>query len=178
MKRHLRLAAALAVGLAVAAPVAGQVKKENVRGIVSFARLETTVACGGATSAAELPEIKKMGFASVINLRQASENGADVPAGEAAAKAAGLNYIHIPFNAGSPDPAVADRFISAITTPADQPAYIHCAGGVRAAAMWMIRRLVVDKWDVDRASEEATALGLTSPALKKFAIDYAQKRSQ
>jgi uncharacterized protein (TIGR01244 family) len=178
MKRHLRLAAALAVGLAVAAPVAGQVKKENVRGIVSFARLETTVACGGATSAAALPEIKKMGFASVINLRQASENGADVPAGEAAAKAAGLNYIHIPFNAGSPDPAVADRFISAITTPADQPAYIHCAGGVRAAAMWMIRRLVVDKWDVDRASEEATALGLTSPALKKFAIDYAQKRSQ
>jgi uncharacterized protein (TIGR01244 family) len=158
--------------------VAGQVKKENVRGIVSFARLETTVACGGATSAAALPEIKKMGFASVINLRQASENGADVPAGEAAAKAAGLNYIHIPFNAGSPDPAVADRFISAITTPADQPAYIHCAGGVRAAAMWMIRRLVVDKWDVDRASEEATALGLTSPALKKFAIDYAQKRSQ
>ena len=38
----------------------------------------------------------------------------------------------------------------------------------------MIKRLVVDKWDSDRAFEEATALGLTSPALKKFAIDYAQ----
>lgn len=97
---------------------------------------------------------------------------------EAAAKAAGLNYIHIPFNAGSPDPAVADRFITAITTPASQPAYIHCAGGNRAAAMWMIKRLVVDKWDAARASEEATALGMTSPVLKQFAIDYAQRRSQ
>jgi hypothetical protein len=40
--------------------------------------------------------------------------------------------------------------------------------------MWMIKRLAVDHWAVDRASEEATALGLTSPALKQFATDYAQ----
>ena len=38
----------------------------------------------------------------------------------------------------------------------------------------MIKRLVVDHWDVDRASKEATALGMTSAALKQFAIDYAQ----
>ena len=42
----------------------------------------------------------------------------------------------------------------------------------------MIKRLVVDKWDTSRASEEATALGMTSPVLKQFAIDYAQRRSQ
>lgn len=178
MKRFLPIAVLLAAALSTATPATGQVQKEAVPGIVNFARLETTVACGGATSASALPEIKKMGFASVINLRQGSENGADIPAGEAAAKAAGLNYIHIPFNAGSPDPAVADRFITAITTPANQPAYIHCAGGNRAAAMWMIKRLVVDKWDATRASEEATALGMTSPVLKQFAIDYAQRRSQ
>ena len=39
--------------------------------------------------------------------------------------------------------------------------------------MWMVKRLVVDKWDVDRAAAEATALGMTSPVLKQFAIDYA-----
>ena len=38
----------------------------------------------------------------------------------------------------------------------------------------MIKRLVVDHWDVDRASEEAAALGLTNQALKQFALDYAQ----
>jgi hypothetical protein len=40
--------------------------------------------------------------------------------------------------------------------------------------MWFIKRLVVDHWDVDRAAKEATALGMTSPTLKQFAIDYAQ----
>ena len=41
--------------------------------------------------------------------------------------------------------------------------------------MWLIKRLVVDKWDANRAAEEATALGMTSPVLKQFAIDYAAR---
>ena len=40
----------------------------------------------------------------------------------------------------------------------------------------MIKRLVVDKWDTDRAAAEAAALGLTNPALKTFALEQAQKR--
>jgi hypothetical protein len=32
----------------------------------------------------------------------------------------------------------------------------------------------VDKWDVDRASAEAEALGLTNPGLKQWAIQYAR----
>jgi protein tyrosine phosphatase (PTP) superfamily phosphohydrolase (DUF442 family) len=73
-----------------------------------------------------------------------------------------------------PDPAVADKFLKIVTDPANTPAFIHCASGNRAAALWMIKRVLVDKWDNDRAVEEATALGLTSPALKTFALDYIQ----
>jgi hypothetical protein len=40
--------------------------------------------------------------------------------------------------------------------------------------MWLIKRLAVDHWDVDRATKEATALGMTSAPLRQFAIDYAQ----
>ncbi len=61
-----------------------------------------------------------------------------------------------------------------ITEPGTQPAFIHCASGNRAAAMWMIKRVLVDKWDNDRALDEATQLGLTSPVLKTFALDYIQ----
>jgi uncharacterized protein (TIGR01244 family) len=153
---------------------AQQVTKDSVPGVTNFARVETTVACAGATKVEALPEIKKMGFASVINLRQAEEAGADVEAEAAAAKAAGLRYYHVPFNGTSPQPAAADKFLDAITAKGTEPAFIHCAGGNRAAAMWMIKRLAVDHWTVDRATTEATALGLTSPALKQFAIDYAQ----
>jgi protein tyrosine phosphatase (PTP) superfamily phosphohydrolase (DUF442 family) len=151
-----------------------QVTKESVPGVTNFARLQTTVACGGATLPSAVPEIKKYGFVSIINVRQPSEAGANIEGEAEAAKQAGIKFFNIPLNGQAPDPATADKFIETITTPGNEPAYIHCAAGNRAAAMWMIKRLVVDKWDTDRAFEEATALGLTSPALKKFAIDYAE----
>ena len=157
------------------APVvmAQQVTKPDVPGVMNFARLETTVACAGAIKVSALPELKKMGFASVINLREASEPGAEVEAEAAAAKSAGIKYFHVPFSGQSPAPAAADQFLSAITTPGNEPAFIHCAGGNRAAAMWLVKRLAVDHWDIERASAEATALGLKSEALKQFAITYA-----
>ena len=151
--------------------VAQEVKKETVAGIRNLARLETTVACAGAITAEAIPEIKKMGFASIVNLRLATEAGADVEKQEAAAKAVGLNYFHVPF-AGKPDPAAAEAFLNAITTKGAEPAFIHCGGGNRAATMWLVKRIAVDHWPVERATAEAIALGQTNPELRQFAIDY------
>ena len=158
-----------------AAATAQEVTKDPVTGVRNFARLATTVACAGATSAEALPEIKKMGFVSVVNLRLASEAGAEVEKEEAAAKAVGLRYFHVPFD-GKPNDQAADQFLAAITTTGAEPAFIHCAGGNRAATMWLIKRLVVDKWDEERAVKEAAALGQTSEPLRKWAIDYAQRK--
>ena len=157
---------------------AQQITKPTIAGSSYVSRLETTIACAGATGPEAMPEIKKLGFVSVINLRQATESGVDIPAAEAAAKSAGLRYLHIPFNAAAPDPAVVDRFITAVKSPENQPAFVHCGSANRAAALWMVKRLVVDRWDVDKASTEAAALGLTSAPLKQFALDYAKSHSQ
>ena len=169
----LATCASLATGVAAA-----QVTKQNIPGITNFARLETTVACAGATKPEAVPEIKKMGFVSIINLRPADEPGANVDAEAAAAKATGIKYFHVPFNGSSPDPRAADSFLKAITSPGAEPAYIHCSGGNRAATMWLVKRLAIDRWAVDRATAEATALGLTSPQLKQFAIDYARSHQR
>ncbi len=164
----------LALWLGAHIMAAQQVTKETVAGITNLARLETTVACSGAIKAAEaVPEIKKMGFVSIINLREATEPGAEVEKEGELARAAGLRYFHVPFNGAMPDPKAADQFLSAFTTQGVEPSFIHCAGGNRAATMWLIKRLVVDHWDVDRATQEATALGQTSAALRQFALDYA-----
>ena len=180
MKSHLLVAAAMmATAWLAAAPARAQeVTKENVEGITNFHRLETTVACSGAIKVTAVPEIKKFGFASIINLRQASEDGANLEEEAAAAKAADIRYYSIPFSSTDPDPAAADKFVAAITEKGSDPAFIHCAGGGRAATMWFIKRLLVDRWDVDRAAKEATDLGMTSPKLKQFAIDYAQSHKR
>jgi uncharacterized protein (TIGR01244 family) len=151
-----------------------QVKKSTIEGISNFAQVETTVACAGAITPASVAGIKKMGFASIINLRLDNEKGADIEAEAAAAKAAGIHFVHLPLSGSAPDPAVADRFLKTITEPGNQPAFIHCASGNRAAAMWLIKRVLIDKWDDDRALEEAMQLGSISPVMKTFALDYIQ----
>ena len=176
----IRFALLVVVAAAFGAEIAAaqQVTKQTVPGITNFAKLETTIACGGATTPEAVPEIKKMGYVAIVNMRLSNEAGANVEGEEAAAKAAGIRFYHIPFSTASPDPAVADAFLKTITAPENNPAYIHCASGNRVSAMWMIKRMVVDHWDADRAYTEANALGLTSPALKQFALDYAQSHTK
>ena len=124
-RRTPGLALLTVVGSLVATTVGAQVVKQEVPGIRNFAKVESTVACAGAITPGAIPEIKKMGYASIINLRLASEEGADIEGNIAAAKTAGIPYYHIPFSAGQPDPAVVDTFLKTITAPGVQPAFIH-----------------------------------------------------
>jgi uncharacterized protein (TIGR01244 family) len=114
-----------AVGPLIATPVSAQVIKETVPGITNYARVESTVACAGAITPEAVPEIKKLGYKSIINLRLPTEPGAMVEEATAAAKAAGITYVHIPFSVAKPDPAAVDAFLKAITTPGAEPAFIH-----------------------------------------------------
>lgn len=153
------------------------VVREDVDGIVNFSHIETTVACAGAITPESVADIKAMGFASIINLRESSEPGANIDAEAAAAKAAGIKFVHLPFGRDR-DPTVADRFLETITAADTEPAFIHCAGGGRAAMMWFIKRVIVDEWAVDRALEEARALGLSETSgLNDFALEYVSSHS-
>lgn len=44
--------------------------------------------------------------------------------------------------------------------------------------MWLIKRVLVDNWDVNRAVEEATALGLTSEPMKRFVLEQIAARKK
>ena len=170
-------AAALAVATLGAGPVfAQQVTKEKVEGVVNFARLETTVACGGSTTPAALKELKRMGFTAVFNLRMATEPGNDLVAEAAAAKEVGMNFIHIPYDVTKADATVGDKFLAEIKKPGNQPAFIHCAGGGRAAGMWFIKRVVVDGWDEAKAMKEAVDLGLGNERVKQYALEYVKTK--
>jgi uncharacterized protein (TIGR01244 family) len=172
MLKRYALVVVLLVGVGGASAAAQNVTKETLPGVTNFARLETTIACAGATTPQAVAGLKQMGYAAIINLREASEAGADIDAEAAAAKTAGITFIHLPFNTASPNPAVVDSFLKAVTDAKNQPAFVHCASGNRAAAMWMIKRMQIDKWDAERAGTEAAALGLTNGALKTFALQY------
>ena len=44
--------------------------------------------------------------------------------------------------------------------------------------MWLMKRTIVDGWDTTKAMEEATALGLTNEALKKFFVAQIEQRKR
>ena len=170
--RLLLAAAAVAV---LAMPISAQVQKLERPGIRNFSRVDATVACGGSVEPAALAGLRKDGFVSVVNLRQANEPGADVEAAQAAAKAAGLKYIHLPFNAASPDEKIVESFLSAVADRSNQPVFIHCGSANRVGSVWMIKRVLQDGWTVERARAEAEAIGLSSPNLLAFATSYIDK---
>jgi uncharacterized protein (TIGR01244 family) len=166
---------ALVTALAAAdllVPVAKAQRETAPAGVTNYTRVDATVACGGATPVQALPELKKNGFVSVINFRTPQEAGANIDEAKATAAQVGLKYIHLPYQ--TPTTEIAEAFLKAVADPANQPVYIHCASANRVGAMWFIKRVKLDGWDVDRAMKEAEAIGLRAPNLKTFALEYVK----
>jgi uncharacterized protein (TIGR01244 family) len=168
---------AIIVWLTCAAAVAADVQKKDLAGIRNYSRVDATIGCGGATPLAAMPALKAEGFASVINLRLADEPGADIAGSRQAAERAGLKYIHIPITARNPEPPQIEKFLQVVSDKANQPAFIHCGSANRVGGVWLIKRVRIDKWPVEKAVVEAEAIGLTNPELKEFAVAYAQKHA-
>ena len=168
----MRIALAAVFAALLAMPASAQVQKKEMPGIRNYSRVDATIGCGGATDPAAMAGLKKEGFVSVINLRLPTEEGANVDAGRAAAQAAGLKYIHLPFNVAAPDSKVVDSFLAAVADRSNQPVYIHCGSANRVGGMWMIKRVLQDKWAMDKALPEAQAIGLNSAPLTAFATEY------
>lgn len=169
--------ASLAVAL-VSAPSAQDLKKQDLPGAINYTRVSATVGCAGATTPDVIPELKREGYASIINLRLSSERGANVEGEKALAEAAGLRYIHLPLNSSAPDPAVVDAFLEAVADPRNQPVFIHCASANRVGGVWMVKRVLQDKWAIDKAMVEAETIGLSSAPLKAFMLEYIKSHSR
>ncbi len=168
----VRIIAIAVMGLMAVATTSAQIQKSERPGIRNFSRVDATVACGGAVDPSAVAALKQDGYVSIINFRLASEEGANVEQERAASEAAGLKYIYLPFNVSAPDPKVVDNFLAAVADKRNQPVFIHCGSANRVGGMWMIKRVLQDKWSMDRAKEEAVAIGLNAPPLIAFVTDY------
>jgi uncharacterized protein (TIGR01244 family) len=162
----------------VCGPVVSAQQKMERPGITNYTKVDAVVACGGATDTAALEALKNDGFKAVINLRQASEEGANIEQNAARAKTLGLNYIHIPFNGQAPESKTVDDFLAAVSNKANQPVFIHCGSANRVGAVWLVKRVLQDGWAVDKATEEAKLIGLRSAPLEQFALKYIEEHKK
>lgn len=102
------------------------------------------------------PELAAEGFTSVINNRPDGEDAAQpgTDAEAAAAKAAGLGYVHIPVSMTSITEADVRHFQSTLNL-ADGPVLAHCKSGMRSLILWSIGEVL----DGRMRAEDVQAFG-------------------
>jgi uncharacterized protein (TIGR01244 family) len=162
------LAMLLAALPLAAGPSAAEIEKFNT--------VSPRVATGGQPTAPQIASLAREGFRTILSLREPAEY--DAAAEEAAAKQHNVAFVNIPVKTTDPRPEQVDAFLAALANPRIFPVFIHCASGNRVAAFWMIRRVLVDKWDLEDAEREAKLVGLKNPATREFALNYIQIHMQ
>ena len=125
---------------------------------------------GGQPSTNAYAKLASNGFRSVLNLRTAQE-GVSLEEEKNAVEKAGIRYINIPVISSAPTPGQVTEFLTVVKNKSLQPMLIHCASANRVGAFWMIYRVLEQGWPQEKALDEATRIGLTSPALKNFALN-------
>ena len=158
------------------------IQRDNEAGIADYSRIDgssgfagSTVGFGGATPASAMSWLRGEGFATVVNLRLANEEGVDLAGCQSAAKAAGLNYVHLPFEPEDPanrDAQVINNVLAVLGDEANHPVYIHCHSATRAAAIWEIGRVLRDGWKLDAAREEADEIAKKPDEANAFVTHY------
>ena len=150
----------------------------ELTGISHFLKLSDQVWTGGQPWLEHLPKLKDAGIKVIINLRPhvEYEGGRE----EKKVKELGMSYFNIPVDGQAPDELDADDFLQLTDEQLKNgPVFIHCAVGTRVGGFWMIRRVLRDGWEFDKALEEANQIGLNNNArLTEFAKEYIAKKKK
>lgn len=150
----------------------------ELTGIPRFLKLTDQVWTGGQPWPEHLAKLKDAGVKVVINLRAHAEHQGGRE--EAKVKELGMSYFNIPVDSQAPDELDADDFLKLTDEQLKNgPVFIHCAVATRVGAFWMIRRVLRDNWEFNKALEEANRIGLNNNArLTEFAKEYIEKKKK
>lgn len=131
------------------------------------------LATAGQPEVEHLERLAEVGYKTVIDLREPSENrGLDETE---AIRRAGMEYVNIPVGHENVDDETFGRFRELMTDPERRPALIHCSSANRVGAL-LIPYLILDEGETpELALEIASRVGLRSDGLRQAALRYAAR---
>jgi uncharacterized protein (TIGR01244 family) len=123
--------------------------------MTQFRRVTDEISVSPQIALADLPEAAAQGFKLVLNKRPDGEEPGQPTSAEmeAAAKAAGLGYVHIPVR-GAPTPDQVEANYRAVEG-AGGPVLAFCRSGTRSIVTWSLGEFQADS----RSRDELVALG-------------------
>jgi hypothetical protein len=94
-----------------------------------------------------------------------------------------MKYFLFPIDPMALDRAPVDPLLKAMNDRANFPVFVHSGAGHRAAAALMLKRVLVDGWDLEKAGIEAASAGMVldndmAPVWWKFIRDTLKARGK
>jgi protein tyrosine phosphatase (PTP) superfamily phosphohydrolase (DUF442 family) len=129
---------------------------------------------GGQPTAAQLKAFRAAGGEIVLDIRLPREPR---PLDEVVVtQRLGLEYLVIPVSGANLSDASLERILDALRMAQGRATLFHCASGNRVGAA-LIPYLVLDQaMDEEDAVRQAIRVGLTSPELLAWGLDYARRQ--
>jgi protein tyrosine phosphatase (PTP) superfamily phosphohydrolase (DUF442 family) len=154
------------------APVTSTAALSRIR-IDNFGKINDNYFRGAQPKARDYADLSAMGIKTVLDLQK------DGPSDEPGlVRRAGMQFYRIPMTTSvAPTEAQIAQFFKIVNDPANQPVFVHCAGGRhRTGTMTALLRMTQDGWNADRAYSEMKRFHfegfLDHPVLRRFVYAY------
>lgn len=125
--------------------------KSSKTQIRNFGCVNETFYRGAQPQEQDYADLAAMGIKTVIDLQRDNKTTE-----QAMVEAQGMKFHRIPMSdKNQPTAEQAELFLKIVNDPANQPIFVHCAGGRhRTGAMSAIYRITHDGWSADQAYQE------------------------
>ena len=164
-----------AIGIAAEKSSTGtaSASRATVVGIDNFGRINETYYRGSQPDGRDYTDLAALGVKTVIDLqRDGLENERQL------VESAGMKFHRIPMTTRkAPTNDELALFLKLVNDPANQPVYVHCAGGRhRTGVMTAVYRMTHDGWTSDQAFKEMKQYDFGAdflhPEFKRFVYGY------
>lgn len=121
--------------------------------IRNFRLAGPTVATSGQPQEQHFPLMAAEGYKAVINLALHNDPRYSLPDEAATVAAAGMEYVHIPVQFGSPTASDFAAFAAAMDRLQGEKVWVHCAANMRVTAFLGLYRVIRQNWNEAAAFE-------------------------
>lgn len=141
--------------------------------IKNFGCINENLYRGAQPKAQDYADLAAKGVKTVIDLQREGSDEEQV-----LVENQGMRFYRIGMSDKSqPSSEQVEAFLKLVNEPANQPVFVHCAGGRhRTGAMSAIYRITHDGWNADQAYREMKQYdfehGIGHSALKQYVYDY------
>ncbi len=149
------------------------------KNLPNFQRVNNNLFRGVQPKEDGFAELKKLGVATVIDLRDDDDNALKE---KALVEAAGMRFVNKPLgNWSRPNIDAINDILKEINATANQPVFVHCKrGSDRTGTVIAVYRMTHDGWSAKQAGDEAEKFGIGwwQFKMRDFINDYYRDHVQ